>query len=262
VRESHAIPVLAFRRVAPFDDVPEMSRERAESTSDGAVATGLIEKGEDLNDAGAYLEAIESLQRAIEVGPGSARAFVALAWAYENLGPEHAAEAEAAYHKALSLDPSNRWAKEGLAHQLELQGDAEKARRLYRSAVDDPLGAESSNPDVLEIVAWCQHRLGEENDAERTYRRALEIEPDRAATRFDLALTLFLLGRDEEALSESSSALAILERGPHDVHRATVQVALDDLEEALALHSGLDSNAHVGRARVAMEAVVAALPEP
>jgi Tfp pilus assembly protein PilF len=244
--------------VSPPDDTPQSLRRNGEATSKDAVQ--LIEQGEALNDSGAYREALEALERAIEAAPNSARAFVARAWALENLGPEHNAEAQAAYEKAIALDPTNPWALEGVGHRLELDGNVEEANRLYRKAISTNAG--SDDPDVLEIVAWCHHRLGEEEDAEHAYRQALEIAPERGATRFDLALTLFMLGRDAEGRAEAEAALRGLEGVDQAVRRATVQVALDDLEEAELMRPELSSRTEVGRARVEMEATLSRLPEP
>ena len=243
--------------MSPHDDRPEPLRRNAGATNDDAVQ--LIERAEALNEAGAYLEALELLERAIEADPSSDRAFVTRAWALENLGPEHNAEAKVAYEKAVSLDPSNPWALEGVAHRLELDGNAEEANRLYRVAVSAHVGA--GDPDVLEIVAWCHHRLGEEEEADRLYRRALEIDPDRAATRLDLALTLFMLGRDSDGLSEAEIALGTLEREEPTVRRTTIQVALDDLLEAQLMHPELASRTEFGQARVELEAELSRLPE-
>jgi len=220
----------------------------------------LIEQGEAFNDAGAYLEALEALERAIETDSSSDRAFVARAWALENLGPEYDAEALVAYEKAVELAPTNPWALEGVGHRLELDGNVEEAKRLYRKAISTNAG--SDHPDILEIVAWCHHRLGEEEDAERAYRRALEIAPERSATRFDLVLTLFMLGRDAEGRREAEVALGGLDGVDQAVRRATIQVALDDLDEAERMHPELSSSNEVGRARVEMEAALSRLPEP
>jgi tetratricopeptide (TPR) repeat protein len=243
--------------VSPPDDTPRSLRRNGEATTNDAVQ--LIEQGEALNESGAYREALEALELAIEANPNSDRAFVARAWALENLGPEYDAEAQAAYEKAIALDPTNPWALEGVGHRFELDGNVEKAKRLYRKAIATNAGSDS--PDVLEIVAWCHHRLGEEEDGERAYRQALAIAPERAATRFDLALTLFMLGRDADGLAEAEAALGGLEGVDQAVRRATIQVALDDLDEAERMHPELSSRTEVGRARVEMEATLSRLPE-
>ena len=244
--------------MSPPDDTPESLRRNGDAETGDAIQ--LIERGEALNEAGAYLEALEVLERAIEADPGSGRAFVARAWALENLGPEHTAEAQAAYEKAIALDPTNPWALEGVGHQLELTGNLDEAERLYRAAIS--ANVDSDHPDVLEIVAWCHHRLGEEEEAERAYRRALGIDPERSATRFDLALTLFTLGRDEEGRTEAEASLRSLDGADPAVRRTTIQVALDDLDEAERIHPELSSRTEVGRARVEMEAALDRLPEP
>jgi Flp pilus assembly protein TadD len=243
--------------VSPPDDTAESLRRNADAPSDPVQLT---ERAEALNDAGDYLRALELLQQATEAGPEFARAFVARAWALENLGPEHDAESQAAYEKAIALDPTNPWALEGIAHRLELDGNVEEAKRLYRQAIS--ANRDGSDPDVLEIVAWCHHRLGDETEAERVYRRALEIDPARAATRLDLGLTLFTLGRGADGRTEVEAALRSLDAADPAVRRTTIQVALDDLQEAELIRPELASIPDVGRARVEMEATLSRLPEP
>jgi Tfp pilus assembly protein PilF len=243
--------------VTPPDETSESLRRKAEATSDDPLQ--LVEQGEALNDSGAYRQALEVLERAIEADPSSGRSFVARAWALDNLGPEHNAEAQAAYEKAIALDPTNPWALEGVGHRLELDGNLGEANRLYRKAISNNGG--SDNPDVLEIVAWCHHRLGEEDEAERIYRRALEIDPERGATRFDLALTLFMLRRDDEGRAEAETSLRSLEAADPSVRRTAIQVALDDLAEAQLMHPEL-ARTEVGRTRVELEATLSRLPEP
>ncbi|MFL5736267.1 MAG: tetratricopeptide repeat protein [Actinomycetota bacterium] len=243
--------------MSPPDDSPESLRRNADAPSDPVQLT---ERAEALNDAGDYLQALELLEGAIEAEPDFARAFVARAWALENLGPEHDAEAEAAYEKAIALDPTNPWGLEGVAHRLELDGNVEEAKRLYRQAIS--ANRDASDPDVLEIIAWCHHRLGDETEAERVYRRALEIDPTRAATRFDLGLTLFMIGRGADGRTEVEAALRSLEGADPRVRGTTIQVALDDLQEAELLRPELAAITDVGRVRVEMEAALSRLPDP
>ena len=84
--------------------------------------------------------------------------------------------------------------------------------------------------------------------------------PDRPDTRLDLALTLFVMGRGPEALSETQAALRRLERSDSGRRRGVLEVALDDLREQLVKDESLGSDPDLGRARVAMEAALADLP--
>jgi Flp pilus assembly protein TadD len=144
---------------------------------------------------------------------------------------------------------------------LETDGEVEEARMLYRSVVSDH-GGEPADPDLLEIVGWCRHRLGDDDGAERTFRMTLEIEPARASARFDLALTLLSLGRGEEALAEVDTALLHLRSADPGHRRAAVQVALDDLQRALLTDARVGAAPEAGRAQVALEAALARMPGP
>ncbi len=70
-----------------------------------------------------------------------------------------------------------------------------------------------------------------------------------------------MIGRDAEGLAEAETALGGLEGLDQAVRRATIQVALDDLDEAERMHPELSSRAEIGRARVEMEATLSRLPE-
>ena len=51
-------------------------------------------------------------------------------WALENLGVDGLAGARDAYGRALELDPTALWAKEGLSNVYRRMGDIDEANRL------------------------------------------------------------------------------------------------------------------------------------
>jgi Flp pilus assembly protein TadD len=222
----------------------------------------LVRRAGQLNEAGDYEGAIGLLERAVELDPGDATAFTERGWALENLGPDHAEEAQAAYEKALALDPQDPWAREGLAHVLETRGNVEEARAIYRSIVEGFGDDRQTDPDLLEVGGWSHHRLGDHEAAERMFRKALTIEPARPSLGFDLALVLFHLGRPEEALAQLEATLRNLETADPGRRRAAVQVALDDLQHALIENEGLGRSPVAVRALAALGSVLAELPEP
>ncbi|MDP9242031.1 MAG: tetratricopeptide repeat protein [Actinomycetota bacterium] len=222
----------------------------------------MVRRAGQLSQTADYEGAIELLERAVELDPDNAVAFTERGWALENLGPEHAEEAQAAYEKALALDPQSPWAREGLAHVLETRGNVEEARAIYRSIVEEFGDDRQTDPDLLEIGGWSHHRLGEHEAAEPMFRKALTIEPGRPSLGFDLALVLFHLGRPEEALAQLEATLRTLETADPRRHRAAVQVALDDFQHAFIENERLGTSPEAVRALAALESVLAVLPEP
>jgi tetratricopeptide (TPR) repeat protein len=184
-----------------------------------------------LNDAGHYGAALLQLDRLITFDPSNARAHVARAWALENLGPERLPEARDAYVAAVRLDPSELWAKEGLANVLRRLGQPEEADALCSEVVEEARARDVRDTDLLELLGWCEYRLGRFEDAAASLREALVVDADLLAVRLDLALVLLCAGLHDEALAEYID-------GTHRAKRigeiqGLLGVALDDLEEAL-----------------------------
>jgi tetratricopeptide (TPR) repeat protein len=220
----------------------------------------LVRRAEELNESGEFAAALELLEQAVELDSGISDAYVARGWALENHGPDRYSEAQAAYERALELEPSNPWGRQGLAHLLEVNGEVEEARTLYRAVVSDHAEDLSTDADLLEIVGWCRHRLGDHQGAERTFRRAVEVDPSRAPVRFDLGLALFSMARDAEGLEEVESGLRVLESKDQGYRRAVLKVALEDFDEAAVTNEHLRST-EAGRARASLEGAIAALPK-
>jgi protein O-GlcNAc transferase len=221
----------------------------------------MVRRAEQLNRTADYEGALAVLQRAIELDPQNPVAFSERGWALENLGPEHAEEAQAAYEKSLALDPRSPWGREGLAHVLETRGNVEEARAIYRSIVEEFGDDRQTDPDLLEIGGWSHHRLGNHEAAEPMFRKALRVEPDRPSLGFDLALVLFHLGRPDEALAQVQATLRNLEPADPGRRRAAVQVALDDLQQAILEDGALGGSPEAARALSTLEALLATTPE-
>ncbi len=93
-------------------------------------------------------------------------------------------QAAAMLRKLLSVDPSNRGAKEMLAFDLESMGDLEGERRV-RSA----LAAEyPDDPRVQTDYGRVLERSGDDGGALRAYRRARELSAGRPAPELDAAI--------------------------------------------------------------------------
>jgi Flp pilus assembly protein TadD len=79
---------------------------------------------------------------------------------------------------------------------LERQGDYDAALTSYRLALRD----QPNDPRILQNMAIAFSKIGRGDEAIRTYRRALELEPQLAGAHYGLAF--LLLKRNELAAAE------------------------------------------------------------
>jgi len=198
----------------------------------GPVAEGLG-RAEALSDAGEYAVALQELDGVLAARAATAAVQTARGWALENLGPERLPEARAAYEEALRLDSAAMWAKEGLSNVLRRMGLGEDADRLCREVIEEGLARSDRELDLLELVGWCQLRLGRYEEAVTTLREALARDGRWIAVRFDLALALLFAGERSRAFLEYSRGIHQAINGGATRLRGVVRVALDDLEETL-----------------------------
>ena len=82
--------------------------------------------------------------------------------------------------------------------------------------------------DVLQQMAVTYTRMGTEDEAIRTYRRVLDIDPHAAGAHYGLAFLLLNRGSRDEAVAHLKAFLARppqeAEAGPHvDYARATLE---------------------------------------
>jgi hypothetical protein len=108
------------------------------------------------------------------------------------------------------------------------------ADRLCREVIVEGLERAEAELDLLELVGWCQLRLGLYDDAVGTLREALRRDGRWIAVRFDLALSMLCAGDRSRAFLEYSRGVHQAVNGGVGRLRGVVRVALDDLEESLA----------------------------
>jgi Flp pilus assembly protein TadD len=199
----------------------------------GPVAAGLG-RAEELSEAGEYEAALQELDRQLTEHPLEPAVHTARGWALENLGPTGLPEARDAYRRALELDPTALWAKEGLSNVYRRMGEADEANRLAREVIEEGTLRCDKEIDLLELVGWCQLRLGEYASAVATLRRALELDGRWTAVRFDLALALICAGDRGRAFLEYQRGVHQAVNGGVERLAGVVRMGLDDLEECLA----------------------------
>ena len=196
----------------------------------------LVEEADAMNERGAYADGLRLAEDVIVRAGRDAAPWTTKGWALENLG--RLVEAEQAYTTALQLDPDSPLAAVGLATVLEKTGRRAKASDVYRMVAARRVPADEQTTHLLEIVGWSCFKTGRNEDAQRLFRRALDLEPGRIAARFDLALAMLAGGHVEAALLEYRKGLE--DRGDAASVRAHAAVALEDLTDASRDLEGMD----------------------
>ncbi|MEM7355085.1 MAG: winged helix-turn-helix domain-containing protein [Acidobacteriota bacterium] len=117
-------------------------------------------------------------------------------------------EARSRAEKALTVDPRLAdahlaLATTGLLLDWNLAQAYESSDLALRLAPDDP--------DGHQIHAWTLSVRGEHVAAERTARRATELDPASASRRADLAFVLLIGGQTQTAIAEAKAALVLEE---------------------------------------------------
>ena len=128
--------------------------------------------------SGAFSEAADFFQRAVELDPGFALAYVGLADAYVN------------NVDLLGLPKNEMYSKAGVLIERALE-------------LDDQLG------EAYAVLASIQDWSTDFEDAEAKFRRALELNPNYARAYLDYGQLLRKFGRPEEALALHRKAVEL-----------------------------------------------------
>lgn len=104
-------------------------------------------------------------------------------------------DAEAAYHRAIELDPSFANAFTNLGNLLFRRGNAEQAEQMYRRA----LRVDAGQPEAWYNLGFLLYDKGDLERARQGFERALESDPGFADAHFNLAIVLEELERTDEA---------------------------------------------------------------
>jgi DNA-binding winged helix-turn-helix (wHTH) protein/tetratricopeptide (TPR) repeat protein len=115
------------------------------------------------------------------------------------------AGAEDAYRRALRLDPELVGAGLGYARLLSSAGRHPEALRI----MDDLETRNPRCPLVARDAAMASYRARRFDDATRRFHRWAALEPERRDPHHWLAVTHYLRGEDENAMSEARRVLAI-----------------------------------------------------
>jgi protein O-GlcNAc transferase len=191
----------------PFRRRPENSSAPAAPESSETVDE-LIEKGNQLEDAGDGDSALKLYERAITIAPDSSRAHLNAGNALRLLGRSDDAVVE--YRRSLALNPEFAGAHLNLGNVLIATGDFASAAESYRTAT-------RLRPEWSE--AWfglgcALERVPAPDRAVEAYSKALDLDPEHAKVAANFAALLMSRGDAPGARGVVANALRL---HPQDV---------------------------------------------
>jgi len=158
-----------------------------------------------VEQAGDFAGALSSFERATELDPNFAMAYLYLGDAYETLGdtPSTAKHLRKAFELRTGVSELERLAIEGDFH-LYVTGDLIKARHAFELRTKmDPDSNYAHN-----ILALCSNMLGEYEAGLREYKKALQLAPRNNILYRHTVFAYLLLDRVEDAASLAKDAQA------------------------------------------------------
>lgn len=160
----------------------------SEGKNDPAVANANL--GLAYMEHGEYQVALEKLKKALEINPDLPQAHHYIAMVYQNLG--NVGQAEKHFKRAVSLDGSDAALQNNFGIFLCRQGRYKEALRHFRRSFDDDNYA--SKDQAYENAGLCALRVPDDDKAERYFRQALQINPRRPESLFQMASLEFNSG--------------------------------------------------------------------
>ena len=207
-----------------------MSRIAARQRPD--TAGPLANLGRGLLAQGSFVEAEETLARALDIEPRDLTALQNLAEVYRR--QERTAEAAKAYRKVLAIDEEYALAHAGLGHMLAASGDHEQGLwhmdRALALRPDLDIGAA-----LFVQMGHAARALGRADAAEAHFRRAAQMRPD--STEPLLALATFYDGR---GLADEAGRYRRKARDLVGDHRAGLHAVAESLRKAHRTQAAVD----------------------
>ena len=202
---------------------------------DNALGDAHALKASILVDIAEYDQAAAVLERAIDrigddTSDGAKRRlgwlWSARGWVLRRVGRAAVDQLTPMFERAVVLAPDDPYAKKNLGWAL-LQNPVTKERgeRLIRELIDE-------RADIpKELVGECQFMLEKYEAAKHWLRSVVSADPNDIATRFDLALVLLAMRRDDGA-KEYAAASRLAREKSAERRRGLFHVALGDLIDA------------------------------
>ena len=187
------------------------------------------ERAHQLYNEGQYDQALDVLREGLALYPNAVELHIGVG--YARLARDEFAWARRSFEEALILDPEHEDALAGLGETLLKFGRADAAvksfrrvlelgyqddvdlmlqvgRALFREGMIDEakeffgiaVDQAPESAEAVALVGYAQHRLGDDNAAISTLRRALQLDNDHAEARIYLGNILYDRGDYDAAL--------------------------------------------------------------
>ena len=143
-----------------------------------------------------------AFRHALSIRPDDYEASLGLARAYDASGD--AAGAEAAYRRAIALQPSYWFGYSKFAGFSFNRGDYPRAAEMFRKVTE----LAPDNARAFSNLGAAYHQMDRFEEALQAYRRSLEIEPTSGAYS-NAGTTEFFLGRYADASRDFEKAVAL-----------------------------------------------------
>ena len=163
--------------------------------------------GSALTMAGEFEMGRKVLEESLQIQPIQ-RTYSNLGVIYYYLGEYE--KSVVTHQKAVELTPGQALMWLNLADSLYLAGHAGEATIAFQKARDismNMLSINSSDSEATVTLAWCQHMLGESQQALLTVEKGLEIDPGDPYGYYYDALIRYQTGDEEAALQSLRAAL-------------------------------------------------------
>jgi tetratricopeptide (TPR) repeat protein len=153
------------------------------------------------NDIGAYEEALELAQRAVQLDPSMLETHRALGYVWEVTG--NYSEAVVSYEAAKAINPNLPRLHIDVGNMLQAQGKFNEAIDSYRNA--NALASTSVEP--LNLIAQVYARMGEYGKASQFAKEASDLEPANPLLRGNLGRMYYHNNDLDEAIIQLNYAV-------------------------------------------------------
>ena len=171
---------------------------------------------------------LQSAQRAMALNPEMGTAHIAMGLALA-AQPGKAAEAEAAFRRAIELDPRHFAPHLRLAAVLPKEANAEREAELRRA-----LALDANNWAVLQELGVFHYRAAEYTQAAEYWEQARRASPDNVRVLANLAAAYHMLARYDDSASTLQRAIEIQPSGQLFTNLGTLRFFQGRYNDAIA----------------------------